>query len=52
MIYLSDKQVAARYAVDRAAIWRWCKVEPDFPGPVKLTPERHAGVSPTSNLGN
>jgi len=38
MIYLSDKQVAARYAVDRAAIWRWCKADADFPAPVKLTP--------------
>ncbi|WP_368372980.1 helix-turn-helix transcriptional regulator [Roseovarius sp. THAF8] len=36
--YLSDKQAAARYAVDRAAIWRWCKADPDFPTPVKLTP--------------
>lgn len=36
--YFSDKQVAARYAVDRAAIWRWCKADLDFPAPVKLTP--------------
>lgn len=38
MLYLTDKQVAARYGVDRAAIWRWRRTDPDFPDPVKLTP--------------
>ena len=36
--FLSDKQVGQRYGVDRAAIWRWRKVDPDFPEPLKLTP--------------
>jgi prophage regulatory protein len=38
MTFLSDKQVAARYGVDRAAIWRWRRVDSAFPDPVKLTP--------------
>lgn len=37
MFYLSDKQVAARYGVDRGAIWRWRHDVPDFPQPIKLT---------------
>ncbi len=35
--FLSDAQVAARYAVARSAIWRWCR-DYDFPKPVKLSP--------------
>jgi predicted DNA-binding transcriptional regulator AlpA len=36
--YLTDRQVGHRYGVDRAAIWRWCKTENEFPQPIKLTP--------------
>ena len=32
--YLSDLQIAARYAVHRLTPRRW----PDFPKPIKLTP--------------
>ena len=35
--YLSDRQLAMRYGVSRATIWRW----PDargFPTPIKLSP--------------
>ncbi len=37
-IYLSDVQLAARYGVHRSTPWRWCKSDPTFPRPVKLTP--------------
>lgn len=33
--YHADKQLAERYKVSRATIWRWVK-ERDFPKPVKL----------------
>jgi len=33
--YLTDKQLAARFGVGRATIWRWAK-ETDFPAPIKL----------------
>jgi prophage regulatory protein len=36
--YLSDIQVAARYAVNRSTPWRWVKSEPGFPAPVTLSP--------------
>ena len=36
-LFLSDVQVAARYAVSRTTIWRWSK-ETDFPDPVRLGP--------------
>jgi len=35
--FLSDHEVAARYAVSRAAIWRWVKSNPEFPKPHKLS---------------
>lgn len=36
--YLSDYEVALRFGVSRASIWRWDKNEPDFPKPIKLSP--------------
>lgn len=35
--YHSDKQVAARYNVSRATVWRWVDRD-QFPHPVKLSP--------------
>lgn len=35
--YLSDSQLAQRYNVSRATIWRWSS-EGRIPKPVKLTP--------------
>lgn len=35
--YASDRQLAERYEVSRATIWRWTK-EKKFPQPVKLSP--------------
>lgn len=37
--YLSDAQLAARYGVHRATIWRWTNTDPDFPQPVRLSPQ-------------
>ena len=34
-LYLSDKQLAERYAVTRGTVWRW-KREESFPQPIKL----------------
>ena len=34
-MYLSDKQLAERYAVTRGTIWRWQR-KGDFPHSVKL----------------
>jgi len=36
-MYLSDKQVADRYSVSRATIWRWVKADKHFPSPVELS---------------
>lgn len=36
--YLQDKQVAARYGVGRASVWRWLKADLTFPKPFKLSP--------------
>lgn len=36
-LFLSDRQVGARYGVKRTAIWRWVKKH-GFPAPVKLSP--------------
>ena len=36
-VFLSDVQVAARYAVSRTTIWRWSKAT-EFPVPVRLGP--------------
>jgi prophage regulatory protein len=35
-LFLSDKQTADRYGVQRTTIWRWVKEE-GFPGPVNLS---------------
>ena len=36
-IYLSDKDLAARYNVDRTTPWRWV-AKGQFPKPVRLSP--------------
>ena len=36
--YFTDKQVAARYGVGKATIWRWAASRKVFPKPVKLGP--------------
>ena len=36
--YLSYAQLAARYGVHRATLWRWAKTDPNFPKPVSLSP--------------
>lgn len=36
--FLSDHQVAMRFGVTRAAIWRWVAGNPEFPKPIKLSP--------------
>ena len=35
-MYLSDKQLALRYAVTRQTVWRWSR-EGKFPKPVTLS---------------
>lgn len=35
--YLTDRQLAERYGVNRATIWRWSQAG-RFPKPVQLTP--------------
>lgn len=39
--YLSDRQVALRYDISKATVWRWHDNNPDFPRRIKLS----AGVS-------
>jgi predicted DNA-binding transcriptional regulator AlpA len=34
-MYISVKQVAARYGIDTATVWRWCKADA-FPQPIRL----------------
>lgn len=34
-MYMSDKELAARFGVTRCAIWKWVR-EDHFPAPVKL----------------
>lgn len=38
MQFLNVKQVAAKYAVSTATIWRWVR-KGEFPEPVKLNPQ-------------
>jgi prophage regulatory protein len=38
ILYLTDRQVAARYQVHRTTLWRWLKTDPSFPRPVTLSP--------------
>jgi prophage regulatory protein len=37
--FISDTQLAERYCVHRATIWRWANTNPLFPKPVKLSPQ-------------
>jgi predicted DNA-binding transcriptional regulator AlpA len=37
MRYLSDKQLAERFGITRATVWRWAR-SADFPKPVSLSP--------------
>jgi len=36
--YLSDRQVAIRFTISKATVWRWHDNNPDFPRRVKLSP--------------
>jgi len=36
-VWLSDKQVAARYSVTRITIWRWAREVEHFPKPRKIS---------------
>lgn len=36
--YLSVRQLAKRYSVSIATIWRWAKTADGFPKPIELTP--------------
>ena len=37
-IYLSDRQIGARYSVHYLTPRRWLKTDPTFPKPIRLTP--------------
>jgi len=37
-MYVSDKQLAARFGVSKPCIWRWAREHSDFPKPYKLSP--------------
>lgn len=37
-MYLSDHQVAARFGISKATVWRWHENNPDFPRRIKLSP--------------
>lgn len=36
--YLSDRQVALRFDISKATVWRWHDNNPDFPRRIKLSP--------------
>jgi prophage regulatory protein len=36
-IYLKDKEVAERYSVSKATIWRWTNSNPNFPKAINLS---------------
>jgi predicted DNA-binding transcriptional regulator AlpA len=36
--YLSDHEVAARFGISKATVWRWHDNNPDFPRRIKLSP--------------
>lgn len=36
-MYLTAQQVADRYSVTKATIWRWVRTDPTFPRPVKFS---------------
>ena len=35
--FLSDREVATRYDISRASVWRWLASESKFPAPLKLS---------------
>ncbi|MDJ0857452.1 MAG: AlpA family phage regulatory protein [Dinoroseobacter sp.] len=35
--FLSDVDLAKRYKINRATVWRWLNQKPDFPRPVALS---------------
>jgi prophage regulatory protein len=37
-MFVSDKQIAARYGVARPTVWAWLRNDPTFPKPVSLSP--------------
>jgi predicted DNA-binding transcriptional regulator AlpA len=37
--FLSDQQLARRYGVHRATIWRWVRSDLTFPKPLRLGPQ-------------
>ena len=37
-MYISDKQLAERFAVTRHTIWRWAKCDKTFPKSYTLSP--------------
>lgn len=37
--YLSVIQISDRYGVHPSTPWRWAKTDPNFPKPVKLSPQ-------------
>ena len=60
--FLTVEEVAQRYGVAKATVWRWVKNDPNFPEPIKLSPgtsrwteeqlrvfERHAAKRGASN---
>ena len=36
-VWLSDVQLAQRWGVNRATVWRWLQTKHDFPKPVALS---------------
>jgi predicted DNA-binding transcriptional regulator AlpA len=37
-IFLTDRDLAARYGVARNTIWRWSREREDMPKPLRLSP--------------
>lgn len=37
-LYLCDRDVARRYGVSRATVWRWSNSDPTFPRAIRLGP--------------
>lgn len=37
-MYLSDRQLADRFSVTRATVWRWHRIDPNFPRAISLSP--------------
>lgn len=36
--FLSDADLAERYRISRASVWRWARCNPGFPPAVRLSP--------------